>query len=134
MINKVTLIGRVGKNPETAQVGQTQVSKFSLATSESWKDKQGEKQTNTQWHNITCWGPLAEKFVSQYVKQGDQVGVFGKIEYGNYEKDGIKHYTVEIVADDVKILGSKMQEIAPKDPAQAPEQSNLPAQDDDLPF
>jgi len=104
MINEVTLIGRVGKDPEAMQNGPV---KFSMATTDKWKDKQtGEKKEKTQWHNVIVWGKLAE-IAMQYIHKGNLVYLQGKIEYGEYEKDGQKRYFTNIVAAQLKNLEPK---------------------------
>ena len=141
-MNKVILIGHVGKDADCMPVASTDVSKFTLATSERYMDKHGQKVTNTEWHNITCWGSLA-KLAYKYIKKGSQIAVEGKLHYGSYEKDGIKRYTTEIVASEIKFVGLKSGESSPADPAPSAAQSTpqAAAQDafggsveDDLPF
>lgn len=107
-INKIILIGNVGSAPEINNVGDTQVAKFTLATSETYKDKNGEKQTVTEWHNLAAWRGLA-KVVEQYVKKGAKLYVEGKITYRNYEKDGVKKYYTEIVVNNMEMLGGKQE-------------------------
>lgn len=106
MLNKIILIGNVGKDPECKQIGETDFAKFSLATSETYKDKSGQKVTNTEWHNITVWRGLA-KVVEQYVKKGSKLYVEGKIEYKLVEKGGEKKYFTQIVARELKMLDSR---------------------------
>lgn len=103
-VNRCQLIGHVGSTPEIHNVNDTQVAKFSLATSESYKDKNGEKQTTTEWHNLVIWRGLA-KVVEQYIKKGSQLYVEGKITYRSYEKDGVKKYYTEIVVSNLEMLG-----------------------------
>ncbi len=105
-MNKVILLGYVGKEPEIKTANENQVATFSLATSESYKDKNGNKQTNTEWHNITIWGGLV-KVVENYVNKGTQLLIEGKIRYRKYEKDGETKYFTEILASNFKMLGSK---------------------------
>ena len=106
-INKVILIGNVGKDPEMRYTGAGKaVASFSLATSESWKSPDGEQQEKTQWHRMVAFGKLAE-IVGEYVKKGSQLYTEGKINYGNYEKGGVKHYTTDIVIDQMVMLGGK---------------------------
>jgi single-strand DNA-binding protein len=105
MSNRVHLIGNVGKEPEIRTVGDVQVANFSLATSESYKDKNGEKKTVTQWHNIQIWRGLAD-VVSKLVHKGDKLYVSGKVTYREYEKDGVKRQITEIVCDDMEMLSS----------------------------
>lgn len=130
MSNRVHLIGNVGKDPEVRTVGDTQVANFSLATSESFKDKSGEKKTVTQWHNIQIWRGLAD-VAKKYVHKGDKLYVSGKVTYREYtDKEGTKKYITEIVCDEMEMLG------APKgDTGAKPQQESAPEPDEDnLPF
>jgi single-strand DNA-binding protein len=98
-VNKVTLLGNVGKDPEikTFQNGG-KVASFSLATSESWKDKtSGEKKTSTEWHNIVVKNDGLVGVIEKYVKKGAKLHIEGKLETRTYEKDGSKRYITEIV-------------------------------------
>lgn len=98
-INKATLIGNVGKDPEikTFQNGG-KVAQFSLATTESWKDKaSGEKKTETEWHNIVVKNEGLVGIVEKYIKKGSKLYIEGKLETREYEKDGVKKYVTEIV-------------------------------------
>lgn len=108
MINKVTLLGNAGADPECRQVGETSVAKIRIATSETFK-KNGKKTTDTQWHTVVAWGKLAE-IVSQYVKKGQMLYVDGKLKYSSYEKDGITRYTTDIVANNIKMIGGRTAE------------------------
>lgn len=101
MVNSVTLVGRVGKDPESRMAGETPVASFSLATSEKVK---GEEQT--QWHQVKVFGKLAD-IVQQYVKKGQMLYIGGSIRYESWEKDGEKKYRTEIVAREMKMLGGK---------------------------
>ena len=83
----------------------TAVCKFSLATSRRFTGKDGQKQEKTEWHRIVAWRKLAE-ICGQYLSKGKQVAIEGRIEYGSYEKDGVKHYTTDIVAENMQMLGS----------------------------
>ena len=106
-VNKVIILGHLGKDPDVRYLeGGTCVAKFPIATSESYKNKNGEKITNTDWHNIVAWRGLAE-VVEKYVKKGMQVYIEGKIKTSSYDKDGITRYRTDIVADTVQMLGSK---------------------------
>jgi single-strand DNA-binding protein len=110
MINKAILIGNVGKDPEIRTVGDNKVANFSLATSETYKDKSGNKQTNTDWHSITIWGKLAD-VVERYVKKGDRLYLEGKISYRSYDdKEGVKRYVTDIVCNSMTMLGGKQEE------------------------
>ncbi len=105
-INKVILIGRLGKEPEVRHLesGVT-VANFSLATSETYKDRQtGEKREQTEWHNIVLWRGLAD-VAEKYVKKGDMIYIEGKLRTRSWEKDGITRYATEVVGDNMTMLG-----------------------------
>ena len=131
MLNEIRLIGNVGKDPEFKQVGDSKVASFSLATSETYKDKSGVKQTQTEWHNIQAWGKLAE-IIAQYVKKGDRLFIGGSVHYRTWEKDGQKYYATEVKADTMKMLSGKSDE---KGGSSKPDYSvNDQLEFDDLPF
>lgn len=104
-LNKVSLIGNLGKDPEMQMLeGNIAVTKFTLATNEQYKDKEGKIVTETEWHNIILWRGLAET-AGKYLKKGSHVFVEGKIKTRNYEdKEGIKKYVTEIIADSFLML------------------------------
>ena len=106
--NKVQLIGNLGNDPEIiALESGRKLAKFSLATNESYKDVNGEKQTKTDWHNIVAWGKTAE-IIEKYVTKGKEVAVEGKVTTRNYEtKVGEKRYITEVVCNELLMLGSK---------------------------
>lgn len=108
-VNKVILVGRLGQDPEVkfTQSG-TAVCNFSLATSETWKDKDsGEKQESTEWHKIVAWRRLAE-ICGEYLRKGSQVYIEGKLQTRSWEdQDGNKRWTTKIVANSMQMLGSK---------------------------
>ncbi len=142
-INKVFLIGRLGQDPRVNHLdnGNT-VASFSLATSESYTDKNGEKKESTEWHNVVIWGRLAE-VVEQYVFKGMQLYIEGKLKTRNYEKDGQRHYVTEIFANNMQMLGGKKEQTAAenyhdatyaKDKANTYSNSDFEPQQDDLPF
>ena len=104
-VNKVILIGNLGGDPELRYTAAgTGVCKFSPATSRRFTGRDGQKQEKTEWHRIVTWGKLAE-ICGQYLSKGKQVMIEGRIEYGSYEKDGVKHYTTDIVAENMQMLG-----------------------------
>lgn len=106
-INKVILVGNVGKDPEVRHLDSgTSVANFPLATSESYTAKSGEKVTNTEWHNIVAWRGLAD-VAEKYIQKGTQLYVEGKIRTRSYEQDGVKKYRTEIFADSIQMLGRK---------------------------
>lgn len=106
--NKVILLGRLGKDPETREVNGTNVCKFSLATSETWKDKSGQKQEKTEWHNVVIWGNQAEA-CGKYLKKGSQAFVEGKIEYRSYQKDDETKYITEVKAVNIRFVGGEQK-------------------------
>jgi len=105
-VNKVILIGRLGQDPELKYTPSgTAVANFSLATSDSWTDKSGQKQERTEWHRVVVWGKLAE-LCNQYLAKGRQAFVEGGLQTRSWEgKDGQKRYTTEINAKTVQFLG-----------------------------
>ena len=136
-LNKITLIGHVGRDPEIRylQSGEP-VANFSLATSEKWTNKGGEKQERTEWHRIEVWGKTAE-VVQSYVSKGSQVYVEGSMHYEEWnDKDGNKRNTPKVKVSfggKLILLGSKNEEkqsAKPKSEAQEP----VVASDDDIPF
>lgn len=118
-INKVILVGHCGKQPEVRHLDSgVTVANFSLATSDNYTNKQGEKVEQTEWHNIVVWGKLAE-IVEKYVKKGMLLYIEGKLKTRQWEKDGQKHYTTEIFADGMLMLSRPEQ--------QAQQQTQAPA-------
>ena len=108
-LNKVMLIGRLGKDPEVRFTPSgAAVASFSVATDDSYKDKEGKKVEQTEWHNITAWQKLAE-LCGEYLKKGSLVCVEGKMKTEKYEKDGVTKYSTKVVASNVIFLGSKSQ-------------------------
>ncbi len=107
-VNKVILVGRLGTDPEKLVTGSGKsVAKFNLATSETWKDKSGQKQEKTEWHRIVVWGAQAEN-CAQYLSKGRQVYIEGRLQTRQWDdKEGKKRYTTEVVAQSVQFLGSK---------------------------
>jgi single-strand DNA-binding protein len=137
MVNKAILVGRLGKDPETRYTsGGQAVSNFSMATDESYKDRNGEKHEKTEWHKIVVWGKLAE-IVQQYAKKGQLVYVEGKLSTREWEKDGVKRYSTEITANVFRMLGGKRGDGAPahtdEDAPRTPQSSSNDL-DEDIPF
>jgi single-strand DNA-binding protein len=141
-INKVILVGNVGKDPETRHLDKgVAVANFSLATTETYTAKTGEKVSTTEWHNIVAWRGLAE-VVEKYVKKGSQLYIEGRLKTRAWDdKDGNKRYTTEIYADTMQLLGKREGQ------AEMPGQANQPEslqtvsepdfsqpEEDDLPF
>ncbi|MGH9571917.1 MAG: single-stranded DNA-binding protein [Candidatus Acidiferrales bacterium] len=109
MVNRVTLVGRLGKDPETRYTsGGQAVCNFSVATDETYKDRAGQRQKRTEWHRIVMWGKLAE-IAQQYLKKGALVYLEGRIQSRQWEdkRDGQKKTAFEIVADTMKMLGGR---------------------------
>jgi single-strand DNA-binding protein len=130
MVNKVILVGRIGRAPEVQYTPSgAAVAKFSVATSETWKDKQGAKQERTEWHNVVAWNKLGE-IVGEYVTKGMLVYIEGKLSTRTWEdKNGGKRQTTEIVADTIKMLGGGKPKENHQEGGGAP-----PAEDQDIPF
>ncbi len=142
MINKVILVGNLGRDPEIRYTPSgTAVANFTIATTEKWKDKQsGEMQERTEWHRIVAWSRLGE-ICGEYLSKGRQVYIEGKLQTRQWEKDGVTRYTTEVVASEMKMLGAKNQGDGYNKPAgqsQVPEYSGPPLpgtqDDDDIPF
>lgn len=107
-INKAILVGNLGKDPELRYTASGQaVATFSLATTEKFKNKGGEQQERTEWHNIVAWGPLAE-ICGKYLTKGKQIYCEGRIQSRSYDdRDGNKRYITEIVISDMQMLGGR---------------------------
>ena len=143
MINKAILVGNVGGEPEIRNLdNDAKVATFSLATSERYQDRNGQRQERTEWHRIVAWRGLAG-IVEQYVHKGTKLYIEGKITYRQYkDKDGNDRYTTEIVADEMKMLdsrgggnsggGSVSEPVTNYD--SAPQPTQAPLEPDDLPF
>ncbi len=149
-VNKVMLIGHLGRDPEVRYSANGQaIANITLATSEGWKDKNtGEKQERTEWHRIVFFGRLAE-IAGEYLKKGMQIYVGGRLQTRKWQdKEGVDRYTTEIVASDMQMLGSRAGAGVPDDsfdnetqaaPASASRGGAKPAEatddfDDDIPF
>lgn len=146
-VNKAILVGNVGKDPEVRHLeGGVSVARFTLATSETYKNKSGEQVKNTEWHNIVAWRQLAE-LAEKYIRKGSQIYIEGKITNRQYDdKEGNKRYINEIVADSIRLLGRKEDSAyqpAPNSqvrtqpdpmPVNPPEELDPSPEGDDLPF
>ncbi len=137
MVNKVILIGNLGRDPEVRFTPNGQaVARFSVATTEKWRDQQGQLQERTEWHNVVVWGKQAES-CGQYLAKGRQVYVEGRLQTRSYDdKDGVKRQITEVVAQTVRFLGGGGAragvEAAPLvPPGEGP--TALP-EEDDIPF
>ena len=138
MLNKITLIGRAGSDPELRYTADgTPVAQFNLATTKSWKTKGGEKQEKTTWHKIIAWRKLAE-IIGQYIKKGSLVYVEGELDVREYEdKQGVKRKTHEIVINDMKMLGGKSEggsSSASRPATQQAQDDDFVPEDDDIPM
>jgi single-strand DNA-binding protein len=133
-VNKVILIGHLGADPEMRYTASgTAVAKFRIATTEKFTDRDGNRQERTEWHRVVAWRKLAE-ICGQYLAKGKQVYIEGKIKNDTWEKDGVKQYSYEIVADNMVMLsggGGRGQEREPEPPFEPPPGG---APEDDIPF
>ena len=146
-VNKVILVGRLGRDPEARYTANQQpICSFAVATSRRYKDKEGNNHEQTEWHNISMFGKLAE-IGNQYLKKGSQVYLEGRLQTNKSEKDGQTRYFTQIVADQMTMLGSKdgggssndagMNQAAPassSQPTAAPAASSFDEFEDDIPF
>jgi single-strand DNA-binding protein len=152
-VNKVILVGNLGRDPETRYTtGGDPITNVSIATTDTWKDKNGEKQEKTEWHRVAFFGKLAE-IAGEYLKKGSQVYVEGRLQTRKWQdKEGQDKYTTEIVADRMQMLGSRAGAGAAASggepppererasgggggkPAAAPAKKNIDDLDDDIPF
>ena len=154
-INKVILVGNLGNDPEIKYTaGGMAICTLSLATTSVRKDKEGQQIEKTEWHRVKLFGKLGE-IAGEYLKKGRQVYIEGRIEYGSYDKDGVKHYTTDIIGDEMQMLGGQGEggsgggsgrergERSERAPSRAPPSSSRassappPAdsfEDDDIPF
>ena len=150
-LNKAMLIGRLGRDPETryTNCGQA-VANFSIATTDNWKDKSGQKQERTEWHNIVAWGKLAD-FAQNYLKKGKLIYVEGRLQTRDWtDNQNVKHYRTEVVANTINFMeklgdspggeggGIPQQNYAPpqNQPSAGgqPQQDNGPPPQDDGPY
>ncbi len=145
MVNKVMLIGRLGRDPEVRRLESgAAVAKFSMATDESYKDKEGNKVTQTEWHNVVVWRGLAE-VAEKFLRKGMLVYVEGKLTHREYtDKENQKRYITEVVANDFRMLERKdsgsssgyfpSENDAPGTPVETAEDDSADAPEGDLPF
>ncbi len=142
-VNKVILVGNLGKDPETRYMPNGEaVTNATIATSDSWTDKAtGEKKEATEWHRVTFYRRLAE-VAGEYLRKGSSVYVEGKLRTRKWQdKDGTDRYTTEIIADSMQMLGGKQERSEPAEQRQAakpaarkPVSSDFSDMDDDIPF
>jgi len=139
-LNKVMLIGNLGKDPEIRFIPSgTAVANFSVATTESWTGKDGNKEEKTEWHKIVAWGKLAE-IINQYLSKGERVYIEGRLQTREWEdRDGNKRWTTEIVANQMIMLGGRGEGAtggrstgSTKKAEEPPPDDNAP--EDDIPF
>ena len=123
-VNKWIIVGRLGSDPELKKAGDKSVCEFSVASTEHWINKAGEKQESTEWTRVVVWGKRGEN-CAKYLKKGREVYVEGRAKTRDWEKDGVKHYKTELVASDVQFLGGKDKESSGQD---------YPTRDDDSAF
>ncbi|MCF8228640.1 MAG: single-stranded DNA-binding protein [Bacteroidales bacterium] len=133
-VNKAILVGRLGQDPESRTIDSgVKMTKFSIATNETFQNKNGEKVEKTEWHNIVLWGGLAD-VAEKYLKKGDQVYIEGRIETRTYEQDNVKKYFTEIRGLNMTMLGAKRDnEQSSGSEVNEPEKAQ-PKPEDDLPF
>ena len=127
-VNKVILLGRLGGEPESRQAGSTTVSNFTVATSEKFKNQQGEWQERTEWHRVVAWGRLAE-ICKEYLHKGSQVYIEGRLQTRSWEKEGVKQYTTEIVISEMQML-----DIRREGSSSPPVPEEVTGASDDIPF
>ncbi len=134
-VNKVILIGNLGKNPEVRYLDNgVAVANFSLATTESYKNKEGERVSQTEWHNIVLWRGLAE-IAEKFLKKGSAVYIEGKIRSRKWEdKEGNTRYTTEILADNMTMLGKREDNTTQSSGTPIEEEIPQEEKGDDLPF
>lgn len=131
-VNRVILVGNLGADPEMRYTANgTAVAKFRLATTETFVDRQGNRQERTEWHRVTAWGKLAE-ICGQYLSKGRLVYIEGKIRSDTWEQEGVKRYSYEIVADNMRMLGPGRGQEREAEPPFAPPEGGVP--EDDIPF
>ncbi len=137
MVNKVILVGNTGQDPDVRHLeGGVAVANFNLATSETYKNKNGEKVTQTEWHRVVLWRGLAE-IAEKFVKKGQLLYIEGRLRTRSWEdKEGVKRYTTEVFADVMRMLGKKGEEgYSQESSSEKQEEPDLSReQEDDLPF
>jgi single-strand DNA-binding protein len=141
MVNKVILVGNLGRDPEmrTTPSGQT-LAKFSVATTRRWKDREGNRQEATEWHNVVCWGRQAE-VAGQFLTKGKQIYLEGRLQTDSWEdrETGKKMYRTEVVCENFQMLGSRGDgggQQGPRSAPSGPDAGGFDAgpEDDDIPF
>jgi len=139
-VNKAIVVGNLGRDAEVRYTPTgAAVASFSIATTENWTSKDGQKQEQTEWHKIVLWGKTAES-LQPYLTKGKQIYVEGRLQTKQWEKDGQKHYTTEIKADRVVLLGGgagrggERYDSGAEAGSAEPQREPVPLTDDDIPF
>ncbi|HAH59617.1 MAG: single-stranded DNA-binding protein [Lentimicrobium sp.] len=139
-VNKVILIGNLGKDPEVVNFDNgVKKASFSLATNDSYKNREGQEVDRTEWHNIVMWRGLAE-VAEKYLRKGSQVYIEGSLRTRSYEKDGQKRYITDIECTEMTMLGGRPSDQTEQSGGQSnqeqyePPAPTLPEKEDDLPF
>lgn len=138
-VNKVILVGNLGRDPEVRTLENgTKVANFTLATSETYKNKEGQRITQTEWHNVVLWRGLAD-VAERFLKKGNQVYIEGRLRTRSWDdKDGIKRYTTEIFGDNMTMLGGRRDMDEPESSSPGSEETapeaDVSDEKDDLPF
>lgn len=124
-VNKVILLGRLGRDPKTSDAQGLAICRLALATTRRYKGRDGEKKEETEWHNVVMFGKTAE-IAQQYLQKGSEVYIEGRLRTRSYEKDGVKRYSTEIIGESMQ-LGARPTDVSAK-PAQKPEPTSTASQ------
>ena len=132
-VNKVILVGNLGRDPEVRYMPNGEaVANFSIATTENWKDKSGVKQEKTEWHNIVMYRKLAE-LAGEYLKKGSPTYIEGRLQTRKWEKDGVTRYTTEIIGDNMQFLSSNGAQSSGVDSETPKQDNNSPSKQENAP-
>lgn len=129
-VNRVTLLGHLGRDPEIKQINGQSMANFSIATTDKYKNKAGEIVEDTEWHNIVIWGKLAD-IVGKWLSKGSAVYLEGKLKTNKWEKDGVTRYSTNVICDKMQMLGSNNGN---NKTASQNDDNTPPLADDDIPF
>jgi len=133
-VNRVILIGNLGNDPDTRYLADgSAIANFSIACTEKYTDKQGEKKESTEWVRISMFGKQAE-IAGEYLRKGSPVYIEGRLHTRKYQKDGIDHYVTEVKADRMQMLGARPAEPKQAEKVAKPQQNDLSDMDDDIPW
>lgn len=124
-VNKVILLGRLGRDPKTSDAQGLAICRLALATTRRYKGRDGEKKEETEWHNVVLFGKTAE-IAQQYLQKGSEVYIEGRLRTRSYEKGGVKRYSTEIIGESMQ-LGARPTDVSAK-PAQKPEPTSTASQ------